>query len=357
MADDALLSDLTPTFREELLRLDTVGDIMSRLAEAGHAKLGRRIAIANAVLRRRAMHASGRETATAEGSTRRFRVVHKPCVYVRQTASTSAQRLGTKWPGDTVVAEEGASNGDWLKLVGEEGWVLRDGSSIGLGMLLEALPNPPPGGGPLPSAAEWPLIVMCSDGLCNRLRVVLSYALVAQWEGRPLTIVWPRTKECSHGLFADAFAPLPNVTFVETAPQGVRPAFPPNSHDFHPLVKGTAAEDQCYALLALRPELAATVEACVRQCGPHFASVHIRRTDHWGSEVTDTDFERFVGNYPRHNVFIATDSRDTQVSCSVRRSCAGAAHHAIADESCSLIALTGPLHASCWRAGTGVCAN
>eukprot|EP00966_Prymnesium_polylepis_P326878 7382760-Prymnesium_polylepis.1 len=310
---------LTPALEEELVRLGSAKRMQEHLVTAGHTKIGPRLAIVNAVLAQMAAasadagatrNLSKIAVSTAGGAaaepTCRYRVVHRPFVYVRPTASTSAAYIGLKWPGDVVKASEGADG--WLELVGEDGFVLRDGTILGFGELLRPLPDAPSTDG-----ASWPIIVLATDGLCNRLRVALSFALVARREGRPLTVVWPLCKECAHGRFGDAFAPIDGVTFVDDAPAGVRPQFPPNFHDFHGAIRGTADEDECYRLLRLRPELAATVNATVRQSGPNFASVHIRRTDHWGSRVTDGDFEAFIeAQAPHNNVYVATDSRDTQ---------------------------------------------
>ncbi|KAL1515868.1 hypothetical protein AB1Y20_002483 [Prymnesium parvum] len=362
-----MVEALQPSLLAELLRLDTPAMIRRRLAEEGYIPLGKQLAICNAVLSRRSaasysttttaslasasaqaslasssaqaslasasaqaslasssaqaslasssaqtsLASSSAQTSLASSSAqpRRYRVVHKPCVFIRERPSVSARCLGYAWPGDTVLVVEATTDG-WLKLDGDEGWLLCDGAPLGLGALLEPTEETPHSRAV--AGGEWPIVVLVTDGLCNRLRVVASYALVARREGRPLTVVWPRTRECAHGLFTDAFAPIPNVEFVEDAPEGVRPRFAPCAHDFHPAIKGTRGEDDCYELLALLPELAAAVDATVRACGPQFVSVHIRRTDHWGSTVTDADFDRFISTYPEHNVYIATDNVETQ---------------------------------------------
>ena len=65
---------------------------------------------------------------------RRWRVVHSPYVYIREGRDTQSHRLGYKWPGELVLCS-GEVDG-WLKLAEEDGWMLRDGSALGLGALL-----------------------------------------------------------------------------------------------------------------------------------------------------------------------------------------------------------------------------
>ena len=145
--------------------------------------------------------------------------------------------------------------------------------------------------------------------------VALSFARVARARGRRLLVAWPRTQECAHGLFTDAFEPIDGVEFVESLPPGVKPQFAPPSSDFHPDVKGTPDEDGCYALLRPNARVRAAVDAALARCGAHYASVHIRRTDHWASRTTDDDFEAFIGAQPPEvNCYVATDNCDTQAA-------------------------------------------
>jgi hypothetical protein len=64
----------------------------------------------------------------------RYRVVHSDLVYVREDSSSDSPVLGYKSHGDVVTAVSAVDN--WLKL-SENGWLLRDGQTLGLGVLLE----------------------------------------------------------------------------------------------------------------------------------------------------------------------------------------------------------------------------
>jgi hypothetical protein len=67
-----------------------------------------------------------------------FVVAHAPLVFIREAPDGNARKLGYKWRGERVAAAEVC--GLWVRLEGEEGWMMRDGSGLGLGQLLRPLP-------------------------------------------------------------------------------------------------------------------------------------------------------------------------------------------------------------------------
>jgi len=69
-----------------------------------------------------------------------FTVVHKPRVAVRKEPRTDGALVATKVTGDVVDADS-VSDG-WVKLPDNVGFMLIDGTSVGLGMLLEPVPTP-----------------------------------------------------------------------------------------------------------------------------------------------------------------------------------------------------------------------
>ena len=242
-------------------------------------------------------------------------VVHKPAVFVRSSPTTSAEPCGSLVIGD-VVQCDARKRGAWLKLVGREGWVLEDGASLGLGQLLRCLPEGISQSQIWDAQSAYPLLVMCADGLCNRLRIALSFALICRERRRRLIVIWPRSQEAAFGAFSDAFEAIPGVEFVATVPaefSGHKYTFSPHGSDFHPDIKGVEArEDECYSLLQPNASVCAAVASTLKACGDRFVSIHVRRTDHWGSEVTDSAFETFANAYPDHNVLVATDNALTQ---------------------------------------------
>ena len=70
-----------------------------------------------------------------------WRVIHEPAVHVRAVPSTNATRLGVKLAGEYVYGLE-LLNEQWLRVhapteAHDEGWMLVDGRTLGLGMLLQ----------------------------------------------------------------------------------------------------------------------------------------------------------------------------------------------------------------------------
>ena len=295
-----------------------------RLKAHGVIKLGARLSIINSLasptldeleaqLFKEAPPPSAEEPSSSIPFAR-FVVVH-PSIHIRELPDVTSAKIGSLFAGDEVVVLR--EDGKWLELAEKNnrretnGWVLRDGSSLGLGVLLRPLP-PPSARDELVTLP--PLTVRAMDGLCNRLRVVLSFARAAKQSNRPLLVWWPRSEVCL-GLFTDAFLPLPDVTFVESFPAGVTPAFCPDSHDFHPRIKaaGEMACTECFRMLKLTEAAQRRVDDNLASLQPRFLSLHIRRTDHWGSHATDDDYIAFVKRYPQYeNVFLATDNQVTQ---------------------------------------------
>ena len=88
----------------------------------------------------------------------RYKVVFGPRVAVRTSPSTSAKAIGAKPKGDIVEGEfyQNVSSGQpwlWLNKDGEGGYMLIDGTSVGLGTLLEPIEEPRKSPPPKPPAA------------------------------------------------------------------------------------------------------------------------------------------------------------------------------------------------------------
>jgi len=113
-------------------------------------------------------------------AARVFVVVHAPLVFIREHPDGDARKLGYKWRGERLAFSE--ERGAWLKLALEEGWMLQDGSTLGLGLLLRplaarqpALTAPTEDGPPLlqlplePAEAETEQIVSVGELLMRQL--------------------------------------------------------------------------------------------------------------------------------------------------------------------------------------------
>jgi hypothetical protein len=163
-----------------------------------------------------------------------------------------------------------------------------------------------------------PLVICVQEGLCNRIRAVLSY-----WSAhpnRPLIVAWPANEFCD-GPFLDFFQPLPGVQFAfepEDLPSGMQLRQEHMVFEAHPDIKGTDAEIAMYAALKPLKGIAAEIERRKPSAATYVAA-HIRRTDHWTAGITeeqqtsDASFESFFERHASTDaLFLATDNADTQ---------------------------------------------
>jgi len=170
------------------------------------------------------------------------------------------------------------------------------------------------------------MCIVAEAGLCNKLRVLLSYREVAQDEGRHLIVVWPQGDFCP-ARFDELFEPIDGVTVLcgEASrllePALVRMQLPPNAlgGDFHTHAAIAATNREVSMLSHLRPlpAIAAAIESAIQRCGPSFVAIHVRRTDFeklFGEKTPEAAFEHFVQQHMAEGrqVYVATDNAETQ---------------------------------------------
>jgi hypothetical protein len=263
-----------------------------------------------------------------------FIVVYSPWLFVRPLPSRRMPHIGKRYFGD-VVRCIGIQNG-WLQMEAG-GWMMRDGTALGLGVLLVPrpledisaqilasqgfiwqMPQPSLEEQRLAIAATAPLVVCVRAGLCNRIRVVCSYLDVARRSGRMLIVWWPINEHCP-GRFTDAFIlpPAWPVEFVEDEPMYAHMVDTERVHDWHPEVQSFEARAACFAELEPSPAVAQRVSVLTTSCGP-FIACHVRRTDHWDQAwntepTTDEEFDEFCLSFPGRKIFLAADEAATQL--------------------------------------------
>lgn len=149
-------------------------------------------------------------------------------------------------------------------------------------------------------------VIVPGGGLCNRLRVLLSWLKKARSDGQQLVVYWPVTAHCN-GSFIRFFESIPGVHVLQKEPEPSRPI------DYSGL-------DACGPLEigAIRPSpaLQERIDAIKASLGPEYDAMHIRRTDlpaeRDGNYIPDADFEQFVIDAADAPVYLATDNADTQ---------------------------------------------
>ena len=161
-----------------------------------------------------------------------------------------------------------------------------------------------------PQPSMPPLSIRAEGGLCNKLRVILSYRLAAMDEGRHLIVVWANGGPCP-ALWEDLFEPLAGVTVVSTdspslraalAPMSLEECAVPSEFGTHPRIAGTPREAQMYSLLRPKPSILRSIEDAIARCKDgsddgRFLAMHIRRTDYtttFGLSTPDHAFENFL---------------------------------------------------------------
>lgn len=146
-------------------------------------------------------------------------------------------------------------------------------------------------------------VIVPDGGLCNRLRVILSWLKKARSEGRQLVVYWPITVHCN-GSFIRHFESIPGVHVLQREPEPGRKVDYSGWAACGPLEIG--------ALKPL-PALQERIAAIKASLGPEYDAMHIRRTDlPAASDSPDADFEQFVVDAADAPVYLATDNAATQ---------------------------------------------
>ena len=152
------------------------------------------------------------------------------------------------------------------------------------------------------------MIIGVLGGLCNRLRVILSYKRTH----RDLDVVWPANDEVTGARFEDVFEPLRGVRFhhegtadfwTNESEKGIAPAW----EDLYPL-----------------PRVTSVVSGLQRANGMPYIQIHVRRMDVTylakaaGHMTSDQDFADWVKNRPGFPLYISCDNRETQERLATR---------------------------------------
>ena len=192
--------------------------------------------------------------------------------------------------------------------------------------------------------------VRAKGGLCNKLRVVLSYREAAVVDGgQRLVCVWVINDECP-ARFAELFEPLDGVTFLDSddpdleaklialgSPHGTTMKRDMRTHPAIAALGATSeaerwmSEREANMYLQLVPVLAIrrVIAETKGRCDVDYAAVHVRRTDHvalWGVSTPDAEFFAFLdralpfldtlqpATKPLSAVYVATDNAASQAA-------------------------------------------
>ena len=147
------------------------------------------------------------------------------------------------------------------------------------------------------------MIVQCIGGLCNRLRVLLSYRAAGATR-----FVWKPDEEICRAHFLDVFEPIEGVTWVDGEA---------DLTTFDPCPHAPSNWQTAYRELQL---LDGFMVGYMKERRP-YSAIHVRRTDHVGLArsvgryTSDDDFRAWLKVAPGP-VYIATDNRASQLGFS-----------------------------------------
>lgn len=153
------------------------------------------------------------------------------------------------------------------------------------------------------------IIVYPQGGLCNKLRVTLSYFKYAQTINKQLIVIWDITSICP-GFFLDYFEPIKNITFLKNNDENLKILY--NGCAVHPDFKFYIVPE-----LKLLPVIFDEVKNKIDILENNYIGLHIRRTDHIADAktnnlyTTDEDFFNYIDNNSTKNLYIATDNKNT----------------------------------------------
>jgi len=149
-------------------------------------------------------------------------------------------------------------------------------------------------------------IIVPLEGLCNRLRVLLSF--FKQYSN--LDVFWPIDEKISNTHFLDIFEPIEKINFLEKLPIKF------DYQGFSPIHNNYQAN---YLLLKPTIIVLKRIKHFMNILGTNYDSCHIRRTDHTKIALkrkcltTDRDFYNFIKNSKQEKVYVATDNLETQI--------------------------------------------
>ena len=152
------------------------------------------------------------------------------------------------------------------------------------------------------------IVIRPTGGLCNRLRVLISYYEDAMKKKEKLLVVWYEDINCN-GKYTDFFCSLPNAEFIYKDYNGKV-----NYHGYSALYRVTD-----YHRLKLLPSMIEVVNEKRNLLENNYIAIHVRRTDHIevakkrNRYTSDEDFFQFIDKHKKDvkYLYVATDNKET----------------------------------------------
>ena len=151
------------------------------------------------------------------------------------------------------------------------------------------------------------ITVVANCGLCNKLRVVLSYLYKANQEGKKLRVIWTVYGYCPDK-FTNLFENIKNIEIIYNKNSNIE-------YDYITCnaLKNNYVKDEYYKLLKTLPNIQSAIDETKKLLGNTYIACHIRRTDRKKEAIDDKEYIKFINSYSSDlKIYIATDCRDTQ---------------------------------------------
>jgi hypothetical protein len=161
------------------------------------------------------------------------------------------------------------------------------------------------------------------SGLCNRLRLLVEYKHFSDIKNKKIKMFWVKSVQCN-ALFKDLFQPIPNISFryIKNIPlikpsKSIRPSNTAMKMGLFPHAEKIKRKNH----LIFKPtdDIMDTVSSTKERITGDYIACHIRRTDiitiqkkYNVDPPSNKHFEDFMGSYPDHKIYLATDRKRTQ---------------------------------------------
>jgi hypothetical protein len=155
-------------------------------------------------------------------------------------------------------------------------------------------------------------VIYPTGGLCNYLRVLMSYYLYCKLNDKQLICIWHEYYACP-GFFLDYFEQLENVIFLRQKPDNMVINY--HGVECHP--DFDHSNKFIYDNLKLLPHMEEEVNKIINKIPGKYTALHIRRTDfvvfskEKNNYIEDDEFINFCNNSD-NSIYLATDNNNTQ---------------------------------------------
>ena len=156
------------------------------------------------------------------------------------------------------------------------------------------------------------MIIKTIAGLCNRLRVILSWRKYCIAHNTPCKILWELEEACN-GYFSDYFQPIPDVEFIDSLQNNQK-----IDVETYNINEDFNLTNEDFKLLKPKNEIQQILDSELNKLSNQdFIAVHIRRTDlknhlykkGFDFNMLNSIIISFINNHDNKLIYCASDNR------------------------------------------------